>query len=132
LLRVVDHKTGKTLQNRPQYVGGGAVLQPLLYALAAEQLLGETVESGNLYYCTQRGDFSQIAIPLVTEARQRLARVLETIGAHIESGFLPAAPQTGACAMCDYTAVCGPYEESRVKRKQRERLEPLFEVRSLP
>ena len=132
VLRVIDHKTGKTLPSRPQYVGGGAVLQPLLYALAAEQLLGETVESGNLYYCTQRGDFSQITIPLVPEARQRLAHVLETIGAHIESGFLPAAPQTGACAMCDYTAVCGPYEESRVKRKQRDRLEPLFEVRSQP
>ena len=132
VLRVVDHKTGKAPQNRPQYVGGGAVLQPVLYALAAEQLLGETVESGNLYYCTQRGDFSQLAIPLVPEARQRLSQVLETIGQAIETGFFPAAPQAGACATCDYTAVCGPYEESRVKRKQRDRLEPLFEVRSLP
>jgi ATP-dependent helicase/nuclease subunit B len=132
VLRVIDHKTGKALQNRPQYVGGGAILQPLLYALAAEQLLGETVEAGNLYYCTQRGDFSQVAIPLVPEARQRLARVLQVISDAIENGFLPAAPQTGACATCDYTAVCGPYEETRVKRKQRERLEPLFEVRSLP
>jgi ATP-dependent helicase/DNAse subunit B len=132
VLRVVDHKTGKALQNRPQYVGGGAILQPLLYALAAEQLLGETVESGNLYYCTQRGDFSQVAIPLVPEARQRLARVLQVISDAIEGGFLPAAPQTGACAICDYTSVCGPYEEIRVKRKQRDRLEPLFEVRSLP
>jgi len=132
VLRVVDHKTGKALQNRPQYVGGGAILQPLLYALAAEQLLGETVESGNLYYCTQRGEFSQVAIPVVPEARQRLARVLQAISDAIEGGFLPAAPQTGACAICDYTSVCGPYEETRVKRKQRHRLEPLFEVRSLP
>jgi ATP-dependent helicase/nuclease subunit B len=132
VLRVTDHKTGKTLADRPQYVGGGAVLQPLLYALAAEQLLGETVESGNLYYCTQRGDFSHISIPLVPEARQRVSRVLEAIGGAIETGFLPAAPQTGTCALCDYTTVCGPYEETRVKKKQRERLEPLFEIRSLP
>ena len=72
VLRVTDHKTGKAPQNRPQYVGGGAILQPLLYALAAEQLLGQPVESGNLYFCTQRGDFSQVAIPVIPESRQRL------------------------------------------------------------
>ncbi len=132
VLRVTDHKTGRALQNRPQYVGGGAILQPLLYALAAEQLLGQPVESGNLYFCTQRGDFSQVAIPLVPESRQRLARVLETIGNSIETGFLPAAPQAGACALCDYGAVCGPYEETRSNRKQRDRLDPLFEIRNLP
>jgi len=42
-LRVTDHKTGKAPQNRPQYVGGGAILQPLLYALAAEQLLAQHI-----------------------------------------------------------------------------------------
>ena len=40
-LRITDHKTGKAPQNRPQYVGGGAMLQPLLYALAAETSLGK-------------------------------------------------------------------------------------------
>ncbi len=132
VLRVTDHKTGKAPQNRPQHVGGGAILQPLLYALAAEQLLGQPVESGNLYFCTQRGDFSQVAIPLVPEARQRLAQVLKTIGNSIEAGFLPAAPQAGACALCDFGAVCGPYEETRAKRKQRDRLDPLIEIRNLP
>ncbi len=132
VLRVTDHKTGKAPQNRPQYVGGGAILQPLLYALAAEQLLDKPVESGNLYFCTQRGDFSQVAIPVIPESRQRLQRVLETIGRAIEDGFLPAAPQTGACGMCDYRPVCGPYEETRVKRKLRDRLDPLVEVRNQP
>ncbi len=42
-LRVTDHKTGKSPKDRPQYVGGGAILQPLLYALAAETLLGQSV-----------------------------------------------------------------------------------------
>ncbi len=63
VLRVTDHKTGKAPLSRPQYVGGGAILQPLLYALAAEQLLEQPVESGGLFYCTQRGDFSQVTIP---------------------------------------------------------------------
>ncbi|HYL34522.1 MAG TPA: PD-(D/E)XK nuclease family protein [Bryobacteraceae bacterium] len=131
-LRVVDHKTGKAPENRPQYVGGGAILQPLLYALAAEGLLKQPVESGNLFFCTQRGDFSEIGIPLTQESRDRLARVLETIGRSIEEGFLPAAPQHGACAWCDYRPVCGPYEELRSKRKQADRLEPLIEIRNLP
>ncbi len=132
VLRVIDHKTGKAPQARPQYVGGGAILQPLLYALAAERLLGRQVESGNLYFCTQRGDFSQVAIPVTPESRQRLERVLATIEQAISDGFLPAAPQAGVCRMCDYRPVCGPYEETRVKRKQRERLEPLFEIRNQP
>jgi ATP-dependent helicase/nuclease subunit B len=131
-LRVTDHKTGKAPKDRPQYVGGGALLQPLLYALAAETLLGESVQSGRLFYCTQRGDFSDIDIPLNDESRARLRRVLETIDRSIEAGFLPAAPQTGACAMCDYSAVCGPYEETRVKRKQSDRLDPLIEIRHSP
>jgi CRISPR/Cas system-associated exonuclease Cas4 (RecB family) len=131
-LRITDHKTGKAPQNRPQYVGGGAMLQPLLYALAAETLLGEAVESGRLFYCTQRGDFSAVDIPLNEEGRGRLRRILQTIDHSIAEGFLPAAPQTGACAMCDYTAVCGPYEETRVKRKQPDRLDPLIEIRHSP
>ena len=132
MLRVVDHKTGKAPQNRPQYVGGGSVLQPLLYSLAAEQLLGQPVESGHLYFCTQRGDFSQFSIPVTEDSRGRLERVLKTIGRFIGDGFLPAAPQRGACSYCDYRPVCGPYEELRTRRKQPERLEPLIDIRNLP
>ncbi len=131
-LRVTDHKTGRALQNRPQHVGGGAILQPLLYALAAEKLLGQTVECGSLYFCTQRGDFSEMSISLDTQARERLSRVLETISESIQQGFLPAAPQAGACALCDYTPVCGPAEETRAKKKQRDRLDPLITIRNLP
>ena len=132
VLRVTDHKTGKAPQNRPQYVGGGAILQPLLYALAAEQVLDQPVESGSLFFCTQRGDFSTVSIPLDAQSRQRVERVLETIGRFVENGFLPAAPQTGACALCDYRPVCGPYEEQRSKRKLPDRLEPLVAIRNLP
>ena len=107
-------------------------MQPLLYALAAEQLLGQQVESGSLFYCTQRGEFSQFSIPLDAAARDRIARVVETIGQSIESGFLPAAPQAGACGYCDYRPVCGPYEELRSKRKPADRLEPLINIRNMP
>jgi ATP-dependent helicase/nuclease subunit B len=132
VLRVTDHKTGKAPSNRPQYVGGGAILQPLLYALAAEQLLNQPVESGALFYCTQRGEFSQVTIPVDNQSRDRLQRVLATIGDAIEEGFLPVAPQRGACVVCDYRPVCGPYEEQRSKRKHPDRLDALVQLRNLP
>ncbi len=131
-LRVTDHKTGKAPQNRPQYVGGGAILQPLLYALAAEQLLGQPVESGGLFFCTQRGDFSEFSIPVNDDSRGRLMRVLKTVERFVAEGFFPAAPQRGACKLCDYRPVCGPYEEQRAQRKLPERIEPLVEIRNLP
>ena len=45
-------------------MGRGAYLQPLLYALAAEQLLGGKVECGRLFYCTQRGGYEDFELNL--------------------------------------------------------------------
>jgi len=73
-----------------------------------------------------------IDVPLNDESRDRLQRVLKTIDGFIDQGFLPAAPQPGACATCDYSAVCGPYEEQRVKRKPADRLAALVELRGTP
>jgi len=132
VLRITDHKTGKRPENAPVYVGGGAVLQPTVYALATEQLLNATVESARLSYCTQRGDYSEFHVPISAEARQRIAQVAATIDDAISIGFLPAAPVAGACALCDYQAICGPYEEQRTQRKPKDRLEALNVLRGLP
>jgi len=132
VLRVTDHKTGKVPQQTPTSVGGGEVLQPVLYSLAAEKLLGQKVESGLLYYCTQRGRYEQIPIVVGREAEERVRYVIETVDGAIEAGFLPAAPRKDACAFCDYRLVCGPYEERRVKRKPLDRLDALQRVRCQP
>ena len=131
-LRITDHKTGKAPQQAPTYVGGGAVLQPALYGLATESMLGTPVESGRLFFCTQRGGFTTAEIPLGDPARRFIAEVLRTIDSAIEAGFLPPAPSNDACRLCDYRLVCGPYEETRAKRKPRERLEKLNYIRSMP
>ena len=72
-LRVTDHKTGKAPDQVPAYVGGGRHLQPILYALAAEKLLGEKVEAGRLFYATQRGGYQHMLIPAGDAARRFLA-----------------------------------------------------------
>ncbi len=131
-LRVIDHKTGKAPDRPPVYVGGGAALQPMLYALAAEATLGRAVESSELSYCTQRGNYQRIEMDASPGARAFIGRVLEIIGSSIHEGFLPAAPQDGACALCDYRSVCGPYEEQRSKKKKSDRLDALVELRNMP
>lgn len=132
MLRVTDHKTGKPPEKIPAYTGGGKVLQPMLYALAAEKLLEGTVESGRLFYATQRGEYRQIGIPVSPRSRAFLARLLSDVDAAIEGGFLPPLPEKDACNICDYRAVCGPYEEQRAvrtKNRHDERLDGLHEIR---
>ncbi|HEY4360431.1 MAG TPA: PD-(D/E)XK nuclease family protein [Bryobacteraceae bacterium] len=131
-LRVTDHKTGRAPERIPAYVGGGRVLQPLLYALVAEQKLHARVESGRLFYATQRGSYQQVGIPVSDRSRAFLAKLLANVDDAIGSGFLPPVPEKGACALCDYRAVCGPYEEQRAsqyKNRREDRLEGLTEIR---
>ena len=133
VLRVTDHKTGRPPENPPAYVGGGLFLQPLLYGLAARQLLHAEVESGRLLYATQRGEYKHAEIAITDRSRAFLAKLLANIDGSIAKGFLPAAPQKEACGYCDYRPVCGPYEELRFGKKNRqdERLEPLTEIRGM-
>jgi RecB family exonuclease len=132
-LRITDHKTGKTPPEPPLYVGRGAYLQPLLYALAAAQIFPETVESGRLFYCTQRGGYQEFDLALSDTARAQVGRALGAIDGAIAAGFLPAAPQKDACRNCDYRPVCGPYEEQRARDKRSDaRLEGLIELRRTP
>ncbi len=131
VLRVVDHKAGKRPQRQAISIGGGATLQPALYALAAEKLLGKVVESGRLHYCTQKEAYAVSEIRTDTVTRGRLNRALANIQNSIQAGFLPAAPQEKACSLCDYRLVCGPNEEIRVK-KWKPTIESLQELRRIP
>ena len=131
VLRITDHKTGKLPQARLQFIGNGEILQPLLYGLAAESLLGIPVESGRLYYCTQRGEFQQQSVLLNDLSRRAIRQVTGTIDQAIARGFLPAAPRRDACQNCDYHLVCGPYEEIRTRGKPWKELGPLEEIRKI-
>lgn len=131
-VRIVDHKTGKAPEQGVVATGGGRVLQPLLYALAGEALWGGAVESGRLFYCTQRGGYRRVDIAVTAAARDRLAAALGAIDRAIEGAFLPAAPAEGECGRCDYRVVCGPDEEERVGRKDQGRLEGLVALRRIP
>jgi len=131
-LRVTDHKTGKNRTTWKTVLGGGGILQPVLYSLAVERALGLPVESGRLFYCTAAGGFTDHEIPINEGNRRAGLEALEIIDRAIELAFLPAAPADRACAWCDFRAVCGPHEEERVKVKPRERLGDLDALRRMP
>ena len=129
ILRVVDHKTGRVPDPRPEMIGAGEVLQPALYALAAEKLLGEAVAFGRLYYSTIAQNYTAIDVPLNGWARQRALGALRVIDDALRDGFLPAAPRKDGCKRCEYLPVCGPYEEERVGEKSQPELKGLMELR---
>lgn len=129
-LRATDHKTGKARAEEGERIAGGERLQPVLYALALEKLFPRTrVDGGRLFYCTSAGGFEDVNVPLDHEARAKADIVASTIGGAIDSAFLPAAPAPGACRFCDFKAVCGPYEEERLRKKKGEELVHLRRLR---
>jgi CRISPR/Cas system-associated exonuclease Cas4 (RecB family) len=131
LLRVTDHKTGRNRATPDLIVGGGAVLQPVLYGMSVERALGTRVVSGRLYYATTAGGFADKPIELTDYARQQAIEVLTIIDRAVELGFLVAAPDERACTWCDFRSVCGPHEAERVRKKSGDRLADLEALRSM-
>ena len=109
MLRVVDHKTGRVPEPRPELVGGGEVLQPALYALAAEKMLGEPVALWAALLFHHRAELHdrRCAAERV-DAAGAPQQVLAVIDEAIRDGFLPAAPRKDGCKHCEYLPVCGP------------------------
>jgi ATP-dependent helicase/nuclease subunit B len=127
--RITDHKTGKDYTRKGLVVGKGEYLQPVLYALAVEAALQRPVVEGRLFYCTTAGGFSERSIPLDAVARRSAELVLHTVDDAIGAGFLVPAPREQACDYCDFQAVCGPYEQIRLGRKQE--ISPLVQLRTM-
>jgi ATP-dependent helicase/nuclease subunit B len=131
VFRITDHKTGKNRSTPDLVVGGGSVLQPVLYSVAIEQGLGKKAVAGRLFYCTTAGGFVEHEIPVNDYTRGQGLQALTIIDRAVEQGFLPAAPADRACTWCDFRPVCGPREEERVKRKAGDKLADLTALRSM-
>lgn len=133
LLRVTDHKTGRVPDRIDRViVGGGAVLQPVLYPLAIEAALGRQVEQARLSYCTSAGGYHEHVIPVNERTRAAGLEILEVIDRAIETGTLVAAPAHEACDRCDFRAVCGPDAPRRARRKPQALVADLADMRSRP
>ena len=131
--RITDYKTGRYHLGDRVIVNGGRTLQPILYAMAVEAVLGGRVTASRLYYCTDDGDYTEhpwaVAGALGETTRQTGLDVLKVIDRAIESGQLPAAPDDRACTWCDFQAVCGPGAQDVPGRKDGRALAELRELR---
>jgi ATP-dependent helicase/nuclease subunit B len=131
-LRVTDHKTGRNRTNPRLVIGGGGTLQPVVYGLVVEQILGRPVRESRLFFATAAGGFAEHPVPLSESNRRAGIEALEIIDRAIELGFLPPAPSERACAWCDFRSVCGPDEPRHVARKAAEPLGDLLALRDRP
>jgi ATP-dependent helicase/nuclease subunit B len=129
ILRVTDHKTSKNRSERGSIIGHGQQLQPVVYSLAVEAATGCKVESARFSYCTTAGGFSEHNVPINERSRRMGIEALEIIDRAVERGMLPPAPAEKACSFCDFLPVCGPNQERRARRKSREQIADLMELR---
>jgi len=121
VLRATDHKTGRVRFTAGARIGGGKSLQPALYAEALEAMPfaeGKRVEGGRLSYCTTKGGFSEVVVPLDAATRDGLAVLTGALTEELSRGRLLRRPQAGECTYCDYQAVCGPDEARRAVGKK--------------
>ena len=133
VLRATDYKSGRRRAEPGIVIDGGKTLQPVLYALALEQLFpGAKIEGGQLYYCTHTGEYARIPVPLDEHARGAERLLAKTVGEALRDGFFPAAPRKDECKWCDYVEICGDGEEARAAGKSQERLVQLNDLRGSP
>ena len=132
ILRITDHKTLKNRSERGSIIGHGQQLQPVIYSLAVEAATGCTVESARFSYCTTAGGFTEHSVPINERSRAMGIEALEIIDRSVELGMLPPAPAERACSFCDFLPVCGPNQERRSRRKSREQIADLIQLRGQP
>jgi CRISPR/Cas system-associated exonuclease Cas4 (RecB family) len=132
VLRVTDHKTSRNRSERGSIIGHGQQLQPVIYSLAVEAATGCTVETARFSYCTTAGGFTEHNVAINERTRGMGIEALEIIDRAVELGMLPPAPAEKACTFCDFLPVCGPNQERRARRKSREQIADLIELRGRP
>ena len=131
--RMTDHKTGKNRMEGGLIIGQGEMLQPVLYSLALQQLLGAAVAEGRFIFlfCTAAGGYTESAVVMNDRAGEYGVKALKVIDQAVETGFLPAAAKKDGCKWCNFGCICGPYEELRVSGKNQAALAELLELREM-
>lgn len=105
LLRVVDYKTGKPDRYHPaRPLAAGRRVQHLVYAVAANRLLGAEVESAEFHFPTRAGRNERVTLPVppASEAEDLLSRM----AALAADGPYLSTEDSDDCAYCDFGAVC--------------------------
>ncbi len=101
-VEIVDYKTGDSKKGEKEIK---KPTQLLLYALAAEQVLGLTPEKLTLYYTDDNKPYSierEKFEPLLAKTKEETIKILDDLCA---SDFL-ATPSSHVCKHCDFKMIC--------------------------
>lgn len=119
--QVLDYKTGYYSRNGYEGVFvRGTRLQPMVYGLAAEQLLqgrdaGARVVRGAYVFPTGRGfrTVKSIDLPAAAETKRVIKLTLDVVA----SGTFPTTPDEGGCRYCPMERACASAPEDATTRK---------------
>lgn len=104
-LRIVDYKTGSASRYRQaQPFAGGRRIQHVLYTLAAEQLMDESVREMEYHFPTRKGQMRRVAYG--EEAMERGAKVLEHLLEIAADGHFVTTEDAKDCRFCEFAVVC--------------------------
>lgn len=104
-VRVIDYKSGKAARYHPRRpLAGGRRVQHLVYALAANRLLGAEVESTEFHFPTRAGRNERVVLPAPGAARAEA--ILERMASLAADGPYLPTDDARDCAWCDFAAVC--------------------------
>ncbi|HKA37874.1 MAG TPA: PD-(D/E)XK nuclease family protein [Thermoanaerobaculia bacterium] len=129
--QVWDYKTGHYLSVREGVgVRGGRQVQPALYAMAFETLLGRAGKSGTVsrsgyFFPGRKGEGQRMAIPVDRrETKATLGKLFDLLA----RGMFPHALSREDCRFCDYESVCGGKElaSERAKEKLARQTDPVL------
>jgi hypothetical protein len=108
---------------------GGQQLQPVI-CLAVRQPLN-TVETARFLIARRGRLYRARRADQREEPQPRHIEAMEIIDRAVELGMLPPAPAE-ACRYCDFLTVCGPEQETRARRKSKQQIADLLELRGRP
>jgi len=132
--RILDYKTGKAYHKKDDRFDGGEALQLPLYALAAEQLLKQTVVSSEYAYLTAKGEYRYVRFTreALHNRAGELAQILETFAEMLRKGEFPQYTARNRCVWCDYRPICTNAVEQLAERKMEDdHLAPFLAVKEI-
>jgi CRISPR-associated exonuclease Cas4 len=90
-------------------------LQVCAQALCLEEMTGQTVKTGYLYYANSH---QRQPVEISAELREDAIATIESVTALLETGQVPKAMYTKRCAGCSLYSQCLPQAADRVGRYQ--------------
>jgi CRISPR-associated exonuclease Cas4 len=90
-------------------------LQVCAQALCLEEMTGQTVKTGHLYYANSH---QRQPVEISAELRENAIATIQSVTALLETGLMPKPTYTQRCKGCSFSSQCLPKAADKLKRYQ--------------